>query len=160
METSSTLLLTFIKNGLYLVIAYILILSATTRMQDNPEFSSHYCSLRFSSWADRPSSSFYINFDCKHLFLLEPRWVWKRGNCYFTNSLTFLFFLTVVPQVETLWKDVLFLASPLVAMVPFLHSDLFLLSCLLGKLWLSGGSMQTVRGQPWTARLPAESNCY
>lgn len=102
----------------------------------------------------------FISTLTANIFLLEPRWVWKRGNFYFTNSLTFLFLLTVVPQVETLWKDVLFLASPLVAMVSFLHSDLFLLSWLLGKLWLSGSSMQTVRGQPWTARLPAESNCY
>lgn len=71
LHVKKILLLTFIKNGLYLVIAYILILSATPRMQDNPEFSSHYGSLRFSSWADRPSSSFYINFDCKHLFYLS-----------------------------------------------------------------------------------------
>lgn len=71
LHVKKILLLTFIKNGLYLVIAYILILSATPRMQDNPEFSSHYCSLRFSSWADRPSSSFYINFDSKHLFYLS-----------------------------------------------------------------------------------------
>lgn len=84
----------------------------------------------------------------------------EKGELLFHQQSHFFIFLTVVPQVETLWKDVLFLASPLVAMVPFLHSDLFLLSCLLGKLWLSGGSMQTVRGQPWTARLPAESNCY
>lgn len=138
------------------------LLSATPRMQENLEFSSHYCSLRFSSWAERPSSfSFYINFDCKHFFFyMSHGECGKRETVISPTVSLFFFFLTVVTQVETLWKDVLFLASSLVAMVPFLQSDLFLLSGLLGKLWFSGGSMQTVRGQLWTARLPAESNCY